>query len=438
MKNVPLARAVERRIVTVLFADLVGFTSLSERLDAEDVALVQDAYFDAVRETVARHGGQLEKFVGDAVLAVFGVPRARDDDAERAVRTGLALVAAVGRVGPSIGLDEDALRIRVGINSGEVVYGEASADRGPVTGDTVNVAARLQAAAAPGSVLVGELTALAVADSIALERVERLELKGKSEPVAAARVIDLYPQRSRERALAGLRAATIGREAELEQLRAGSGRLVVVAPPGVGKTRLLEEHARAAERDGSVILRARLRPDLLSPFEPIGQLVRSVGTPDTVLGRLPRDRAEVVRDALAAVVAPVEAVASKPEDRDVLFAAWLEGLDALAGDGPPVWQVEDLHWASPDLLAFPAAAGRVRYVVGTSRPSLLEQAPDWCAGAELLHLAPLPEPATAELVRALVGDVLPDELVGQIAAASGGNALFVEELLRLWISTGTL
>src|ERR671930_1616378 len=161
-------RAVERRIVTVLFADLVGFTSLSERLDAEDVSLVQDAYFDAVRETIERHGGMLEKFVGDAAMAVFGVPRVRDDDAERAVRAGLALVAAVARVGASLGLEEGALRVRVGVNSGEAVYGEATAERGPVTGDTVNVAARLQAAAEPGSVIVGEVTALSVADAAEL------------------------------------------------------------------------------------------------------------------------------------------------------------------------------------------------------------------------------------------------------------------------------
>jgi len=139
-------RAVERRVVSVLFADLVGFTSLSEELDAEDVTLVQDAYFDAVRETVARHGGQLEKFVGDAAMAVFGAPRVRDDDAERAVRAGLALVAAVQRVGAGLGLAPGSLRLRVGIASGETVYGEASAERGPVTGDVVNVAARLQAA----------------------------------------------------------------------------------------------------------------------------------------------------------------------------------------------------------------------------------------------------------------------------------------------------
>src|SRR3954466_14214738 len=124
-------RVVERRIVTVLFADLVGFTTLSESLDAEDVALVQDAYFEAVRETIERHGGLLEKFVGDAAMAVFGAPRVRDDDAERAVRAGLALAAAVGRLGAELGLEERSLQLRVGVNSGEVIYGEATAERGP-------------------------------------------------------------------------------------------------------------------------------------------------------------------------------------------------------------------------------------------------------------------------------------------------------------------
>src|SRR5438105_9086883 len=227
-------RLVERRIVTVLFADLVGFTSLSERLDAEDVALVQDAYFETVRETIDRYGGQLEKFVGDAVMAVFGAPRVRDDDAERAVRAGVALAAAVDRLGGALGLDDDALRLRVGVNSGEAVYGEATAERGPVTGDTVNVAARLQAAAERGSVVVGELTALAVADAVELEPLAPLQLKGKSETVPAWRVVEVFAERSRERALGGLRAPIIGREAELAQLLAAlegdSQRIVVVAP----------------------------------------------------------------------------------------------------------------------------------------------------------------------------------------------------------------
>jgi class 3 adenylate cyclase/tetratricopeptide (TPR) repeat protein len=441
------ARVVERRIVTVLFADLVGFTSLSERLDAEDVSLIQDAYFEAVRETIERHGGMLEKFVGDAAMAVFGAPRVRDDDAERAVRAGLALVAAIGRIGSTLGLEEGALRLRVGVNTGEAVYGEATADRGPVTGDTVNVAARLQAAAEPGTVVVGEITALAVADAIETDRLADLELKGKGEAVPAWRVIGAYAERSRERALGGLRAAMVGRAAELHQLLAaldnGAQRIVVVAPPGVGKTRLVEELGIEAAHSGARVFRARLRPDLLSPFEPIGQLVRSVGRPEDVVARLPGARGEVVRDALTAVIAPVESAPGLAQDRDRLFAAWLEGLDALAAGAPAAWLVEDLHWGSGDLLAFldfatraPAPTGRL--IVGTTRPALLESAAQWCKDAALLHLAPLPAAQTAELVRELVGDVLPDELVERIADRSGGNALFVEELLRTWVSTGVL
>ncbi|MFY9579799.1 MAG: adenylate/guanylate cyclase domain-containing protein, partial [Gaiellaceae bacterium] len=440
-------RVVERRIVTVLFADLVGFTSLSERLDAEDVSLIQDSYFDAVRETIERHGGVLEKFVGDAAMAVFGTPRVRDDDAERAVRAGLALVAAVSRLGASLGLEEGALQLRVGVNSGEAVHGEATADRGPVTGDTVNVAARLQAAASPGSVVAGEVTALAVADAIELERIGELELKGKAEAIPAWQALGVYPERSRERALGGLRAPMIGRGDELRELAGslgdGAQRIVVVAPPGVGKTRLLEEFNGQAAVRGAALLRERLRPDLLSPFEPVGQLVRSIGDPGDLVARLPGGRGDVVRDALTAVIAPVGTASGFAEERDRLFAAWLEGLDALSGDAPAAWLVEDLHWASSDLLAFLDFAGREprargRLILGTTRPALLESAAAWCAGATVLHLEPLPQEETAALVRGLVGDVLPRELVDRIAERSGGNALFVEELLRTWVSTGAL
>ncbi len=363
-------RALERRVVTVLFADLVGFTSLSERLDAEDVTLVQDAYFEAVRETVTRHGGQLEKFVGDAAMAVFGAPRVRDDDAERAVRAGLALVAAVQRVGAAFGLEPGALRVRVGVASGETVYGEASAERGPVTGDVVNVAARLQAAGEPETVTVGEATSLAVADAIELERLPPFDLKGKAEPVPAWRAVGVHAERSRERALGRLRAPTLGREAELKYFGALVGttaRVAIVAPPGVGKTRLLDELAAAAA--GAAVLRARLRPDVLSPFEPVGQLAG---------GR--RDASELVElaraagatEARAAVVAELLGAVGSAEvqpaaEREQLFAAWLEGLDAIAGERAAVWLVEDVHWASPDLLAIPRARRGVAENRGASR-----------------------------------------------------------------------
>ena len=141
----------ERRIVTVLFADLVGFTSLAERLDPDDLAIVQDAYFAAVRDVVGRYRGRLEKFIGDAAMAAFGVPRTEDDDAVRAVSAGLALLNAIGDLGARLGLDAAELRLRVGVNTGEVVVASAGPDEGRLSGDAVNVAARLQAAAEPGS-----------------------------------------------------------------------------------------------------------------------------------------------------------------------------------------------------------------------------------------------------------------------------------------------
>ncbi len=277
--------AIERRIVTVVFADLVGFTTLSERLDVEDVASVQDAYFATVRETIERYGGVLEKFIGDAVMAVFGLPRARDDDAERGVRAGLAMIGAVEQLDARLGLGEDDLRLRVGATTGEVVHssggeGEGT-DEGRVSGDPVNTAARLQTAAEPGTMLVDDTTALAVADSIELDRAVDLELKGKAATVRGHRVRAVRPRRARELAMGALRAPLLGRGADLALLvaaaeRAGAGareHWLVVAPPGVGKTRLLDEVAgRLEATDAFAVWRIRLRPEIVGPYEPIRDL----------------------------------------------------------------------------------------------------------------------------------------------------------------------
>jgi len=179
----------ERRTVTVLFADLVGFTTLSESLDHEDVARIQAAYFDAVAETVGRYGGRVQKFIGDAAVVLFGIPRVRDDDAHRAVRASLALVSSAEHLAPRAGLDQTGLRIRIGVNTGEVTYVIDAADPQGwrVTGDVVNTASRLQTMAEPGTVLLGELTALAVTETIQFEAVGALRLRGKAVPVRAFR-----------------------------------------------------------------------------------------------------------------------------------------------------------------------------------------------------------------------------------------------------------
>ena len=439
-------RAVERRIVSVLFADLVGFTSLSEQLDAEDVAAVQGAYFDTVRETIERYDGRLEKFIGDAAMAVFGVPRTRDDDAERAVRAGLALTAAIEQLAARIGLESGALAVRVGVNTGEVVHTpHAGPEEAIVTGDPVNVAARLQAAAETGQVLLGETAALAVAAAVDLDEPQALELKGKSEPVLARRAVSVRPEHSRDAAMGSLRAPLLGRERDLsvllgeaERARTQPRRVLVVAPPGVGKTRLVDE---VAARTANVA-RARLRPDVLAPFEPVAQLLSSAGAAeegfDDALRRagIAPARVRVIAEEVLAVFRP-DAAGGVGVDRESRFLAWLEAMDALAD----VWIVEDVHWAGADLLAFLAFAGEQaggRLILSTSRPSLLETAAEWCLGAAQLDLLTLPPAAASELVRALVGDALPDELVARIGEASDGNPLFIEELLRTWISVGTL
>jgi class 3 adenylate cyclase/tetratricopeptide (TPR) repeat protein len=466
---------VERRIVTVLFADLVGFTPLSERLDAEDVAIIQDAYFAAVRETIGRYGGQLEKFIGDAAMAVFGVPRARDDDPERAVRAGLALIGAVEQLGARLNLDEGNLRLRVGINTGEVVYAREGPDAGRVTGDTVNTAARLQAAADPGTVLLAEDAALAVADVIELGAVRLLELKGKAEPVRARPAAGVRAVRSRELAMGSLRAPTIGREGPLATLAHALERAVeragaegstqlalVVAPPGVGKTRLVDEFERMVrERDASVLVRrVRLRPESVAGFEPLEALASAAldGIADDraltqalAQAGLAPARAGVIAAELRSLAARGEAsspAASDAADRALRFDAWLDGLAALARQRAEVWLIEDGHWAGPDLLAFldaattrPSAGGRL--LVVTARSSFLNAVPGWAtdapsAGRSLVELPTLAASDAASLVRALVGDALPEVLVDRIVERSDGNCLFIEELLRTWVGTAAL
>lgn len=468
----PADELVERRIVTVLFADLVGFTTLSERYDPEDVAAIQDAYFAMVRETIGRYGGRLEKFIGDAAMAVFGVPRSRDDDVARAIRAGLALVHGVQQIGASLGLDDDILRLRVGINTGEAVVSSGAGDEARVTGDTVNTAARLQTAAPPGGVLVGEITALAAADVADMHPIPALELKGKAEPTAAWLVTGVRAEPSREQAMGALGAPMLGRVAELAELIDAHGRVtagaverwLIVAAPGVGKSRLLREFADrvALDEAGTTVIHSRARADSVSPFGAVARLLLdALGTAEArdaeqrivaavVQAGATEQRARVVAEACLSVMDPSATGAAgepaKPsDDREALFGAWLDALDALAGNRASVWLIEDVQWAGGDVLAFLdfATRGNRRLIVATGRLSLLESHGDWAiedapAGRRVMRLSALERSDAGGLVTALVGDALPADLVERIADRSDGNCLFIEELLRTWVSVGTL
>ena len=422
----------ERRIVSVLFADLVGFTTLAEGLDPEDLATIQDAYFATVREIVGRYRGSLEKFIGDAAMAVFGTPRAEDDDAVRAVEAGLALVHAIGDLGARLGLETQELRLRVGVNSGEVLVATGGPDAGRVSGDTVNVAARLQTAADPGGILVGQLTALSVAHAVDLEPVEPLALKGKAKPVPASRVVGLHPEPSRELAMGRLRAPMLGRDDELARLRsaaaAASGgssvRVLIVAPPGVGKTRLVEALAEQLAGSGWHVVRGRAASGDPA-FDAIGRLIRHAfgGRFDRAArrrrrssGGSPRPWAPAARRSWRATCSrmldPGPEAASR--DRAGLLASLVEAIGAAADGRPQAWLLEDLHWAGGDLLAFLDGAASVpgvrRLIVGTTRPHLLDQlAGDGgtAGGWDVLHLPTLTPVACTAVLEALVGDAHP-------------------------------
>ncbi|NMO93930.1 adenylate/guanylate cyclase domain-containing protein [Actinomycetospora sp. TBRC 11914] len=431
-------RPAERRLVHVLFVDLVGFTSLVEDLDAEDVALLQEHYFSQVAGLVAAAGGQVEKYIGDAVLATFGLPVLRPDDAGAAVRAGLAVVESLAGVEERLGLPAGTLRARVGVHTGEVVVTWAADGTWRLSGDVVNTAARLQTAAEPGTVVVGPDTALAVEGTLELVPLGDIPLKGKAERVGAWRVVgrrrgpvpDGGPFRGRAADLAALDAAH--RDAR------GAERITVLAPPGVGRSRLVAEFAARAAGPAWLV---RVRTDEPG-YAPVAALLRAAGVEGTDLaGRLARHghtgpRAALSADHTAALLAGEEPAGAPAE----LWASWTAVLDAHGEPGgpTPVWILDDVHLASADMQAFLehalAAPHRTpRLVITTARPG--ERPP---SGA-VRTLDPLSDDDVAALVADRVGDgVLPPAVLAELRAAAGGNPLFVVELLRVWERSGAL
>jgi class 3 adenylate cyclase len=434
----------------VLFADVTGSTALGESLDPEDVRALFARYYAVAREVVAAHGGTLAKFIGDAVMAVFGLPHAHGDDAERALSAALELRDGV-RAEPQLA---ERMPLRLGVNTGEVVATrEWGAGEFLITGDAVNVAARLEQAAEPWAILCGERTARAAGGAFAFGPATDVEARGKSAPVRA------FPLLSRVRRARVQRIPLVGREADLAQLELVARRafterrpflVSLIAPAGTGKTRLLEEFL-----DGLPALEPSARVAAAQCL-PYGERL-TFGPLRAVLHRL----AEVAEDAPAGAVlqgvrewlrgtgveapdrvtqllaATVGLGEAEVPDRTALFGAWRAAVEAASRRSPLVVVFEDLHWSSESLLDLvefvmaPRADSPV-LMIALARPELLDRRPAWGGGRRnyvSLALEPLGESAVVELVEHLLGRQAP-EIAARVVARSEGNPFYAGEIIR--------
>ena len=456
----PAPAEAERRLVSVLFGDLVGFTPLSEDQDPEAVRELLSRYFDTARRVIERYGGTVEKFIGDAVMAVWGTPIAREDDAERAVRAGLELVEIVATLG-------EGLAMRVGVVTGEAAVTIGAEGQGMVAGDLVNTASRVQATATAGTVLVGERTRRASEAAIAYEDAGAHELKGKSEPVPLWRAARVIASRRGEGRATGLEAPFVGRERELRLIKdlfhAASderrARLVsILGIAGIGKTRLSSEFERYI--DGLVGDVYWHRGRCLAygdgiAYWALAEMVRMRAGiaeqehPETAAGKLRETLEQHLADAeerawveprLAQLLGLEERVSS---DREDLFAAWRLFFERLAEEGPTVLVFEDLQWADAALLDFVDylldwSRNHPLFVLALTRPELSERHAGWGATKRdftSIALEPLSDEAIDELLEGLVPD-LPQELRARIRERAEGVPLYAVETVRMLVDRG--
>ena len=445
-----------RKTVTVYFSDLAGSTALGERLDSEALREVMTRYFDVVRAVITEHGGTIEKFIGDAVMAVFGLPRVHEDDALRAVRAAVRVQEAVALLNEELDRSYGVrLTNRTGLNTGEVVAGEPTPGQRLVTGDTVNVAARLEQAAPPYAILIGDPTYRLVREYVIAEEVEPLELKGKSERVRAFRLDGV--RETKAAAPEAAESPLVGRDEELARLEAALAEAVntsecriatVFGDPGVGKSRLTHELLVRHQGEARVLRGRCLSYGRGVTFWPLVEIVRDAAaihdtdSPQTALAKLEAlmPAAPDVRDRVASAVG----LSADQFSLDEIYWATRSLLEALAREQPVVVQVDDVHWAEEAFLGLlEHVARRSRapvLVVCTSRPDLLERRPDWGdgAGALRVQLEPLTGEYTAKMVEGLLGDSLAVADLARIVGVAEGNPLFVEHLLSMFVDDGLL
>ena len=452
----------ERKVVTILFADLVGFTSQAEQLDPEDVRATLSPYYAQLREELERHGGTVEKFIGDAVMAVFGAPVAHEDDPERAVRAAFAIREAI--------VEDGRLQVRIAVTTGEALVtldARTSEGEGMVAGDVVNTAARLQTASPVNGILVDESTQRATRQAIDYSELEPVSAKGKTEPV---RVWEAREARSRFGVDVGQEGAPlVGRQRELDFLTDALNRareerapqlVTLVGVPGIGKSRLVYELSRAVDAQPELITwrQGRSLPYgdgvtywALAEMAKAQAGIFETDTPEEAERKLAEAVSALVAEdservlenlrPLVGIVAEGEVGGDKRAER---FAAWRQFFEALAEQRPAVLVFEDLHWADDDLLDFVDhlvdwGTGVALLVVCVTRPELLERRPGWGGGkpnALTLSVSPLSDEETARLLAGLLDRaVLPADLQATLLARAGGNPLYAEQYARLVAET---
>jgi class 3 adenylate cyclase/tetratricopeptide (TPR) repeat protein len=439
--------AVSRRTVTVLFTDVADSTPLGERLDPESLRRVMSSFFEQMSTVLERHGGTVEKFIGDAIMAVFGIPELHEDDALRAVRAATELRLALSQLNEELERDlEVRIGIRVGINTGEVVAGDGSGDQMLATGDAVNVAKRLEESARTGEILLGEPTRRLVENAVVLEPREDLTLKGKSDPHAAWNVLAVIEGASAY--ARRLDAPLIGRQDELQQLRAAYDAAVeasacrlftVLGPAGIGKSRLTAEVC-ARLKDEATVLTGHCVPygDGIT-FWPLVEMIGALGSDEGV-----RELMGDAEDAELVATRVLGAVGANPAaPGGETFWAVRRLFEQLGLSRPLVVLVEDIHWAEPtllDLLEYLAGwiHGAPVLLLCLARPDLLDARPGWLTqtgGGVIL------EPLTEEQSRLLL-DEIPQEWPLDVAArehimeAAEGNPLYLEQMAAMLAEGG--
>jgi predicted ATPase/class 3 adenylate cyclase len=455
----PATPAAEvRKTVTVVFSDLKGSTSMAEALDPEAVREVLARYFDEMRAALVRHGGMIEKYIGDAVMAIFGLPRLREDDALRAVRAAADMQAALARL--NVELEQRwgvTLTNRTGVNTGEVVAGDPTLGQRLVTGDTVNVAARLEQAAPAMEVLIGDPTYRLVRDAVDVEPVEPLELKGKAEPVPAYRLVAVHGDegvaRRRESPL-------VGRETELALLQRqfdeavsepGARLVALLGDAGIGKSRLTDEFLRSVAETARVMRGRCLSYGEGDTFWPLVGAVREAAgiheddSPQTASAKV----AELVGPGNEAVTERIASAIGLSEVQfpiEELFWGIRKLFAEVAEEKPLAVVFDDVHWAAPTFLDLiehlvESVEGFPLFLICTARPTFLEQRPELAEQDRfsLLQLEPLSGDQAELVIDNLLGEAgLAAELRARIARAAEGNPFFVEQLLSMLIDDGLL